>query len=151
MEDIILRFPTVAESIFAELDNGSLTNSKMVTNLWATFITAGKIPWIRRILKYSGNMVEFFTHWKKTLKRAPAEIVQELALNLEEFYGANQGNLLMGINNKTGRRWVILFSFTHGLFISNTPFTRKQNSSKIADFYFVFQKNLYMAIIICKR
>ena len=58
MEGIILRFPSVAESIFSELDNGSLANSKMVTNLWASFITAGKIPWIRMILKYSRNMVE---------------------------------------------------------------------------------------------
>ena len=99
MEDIILRFPTVAESIFAELDNDSLTNSKMVTNLWASFITAGKIPWIRMILKYSGNMVEFFDHWKKTLKRAPVEIVQELALMGEEFYCANKSNLLEGIVN----------------------------------------------------
>ena len=100
MEDIILRFPIIAESIFAELDNGSLANSKMVTNLWVSFITAGKIPWIRMILKYSGNMVEFFDHWKKTLKRAPVEIVQELALMVEEFYDANQGNLLRGIDNK---------------------------------------------------
>ena len=99
MEDIILRFPTVAESIFAELDNGSLTNSKMVTNLWATFITAGKISWIRMMQKYSGNMVEFFDHWKKTLKRAPVEIVQELALMVEEFYSATQGNLLTSIDN----------------------------------------------------
>ena len=98
MEDIILRFPTVAESIFAELDNGSLKNSNMVTNLWASFITSGKIPWIRMILKYSGNMVEFYDHWKKTLKRAPVEIVQELALMVEEFYNANQGNLLRDID-----------------------------------------------------
>ena len=114
MEDIILRFPIVAESIFAELDNGSLTNSKMVTNLWASFITAGKIPWIRMILKYSGNMVEFFDHWRKTLKRAPVEIVQELALLVEEFYGANQGNLLRGIDKKTLEiRNFILFTFSH--------------------------------------
>ena len=115
MEDIILRFPTVAESIFEELDNGSLTNSKMVTNLWASFITAGKIPWIRIILKYSGNMVEFLDDWKKTLKRAPVEIVQELALMVEEFYDANQGNLLWGIYNKTVRRWVHSI-FTYVLF-----------------------------------
>ena len=99
MEAIILRFPTVAESIFAELDNGSLTSSKIVTNLWASFITAGKIPWIRMIQKYSGNMVEFFDHWKKTLKKAPVEIVQELALMGKEFYCANQSNLLKGIVN----------------------------------------------------
>ena len=98
MEAIILRFPTVAESIFAEVDNGSLTGSKIVTNLWASFITAGKIPWIRMIQKYSGNMVEFYDHWKKTLKRAPVEIVQELALMVEEFYNANQGNLLRDID-----------------------------------------------------
>ena len=116
MEDIILRFPTVAESIFAELDNGSLTNSKMLNNLWASFITAGKIPWIRMMQKYSENMVEFFDHWKKTLKRAPVEIVQELALMVEEFYGANQGNLLRGVHNKTVRRWVNSNLYTYVLF-----------------------------------
>ena len=105
MEDIILRFPTVAESIFAELDNGSLTNCKMVSNPWASFITTEKLPWLRMILTYSGNMVEFFDHWKKTLKRAPVEIVQELALMVEEFYSANQGYSLRGIDNKT-----VLFS-----------------------------------------
>ena len=99
MEDIILRFPMVAKSIFAELDNGSLTNCKMVSNPWARFITTEKLPWLRMILTYSGNMVEFFDHWKKTLKRAPVEIVQELALMGEEFYRANQSNLLKGIVN----------------------------------------------------
>ena len=99
MEDIILRFPTIAESIFAELDNGSLTNCKMVSNPWASFISTEKLPWLRMILTYSGNMVEFFDHWKKTLKKAPVEIVQELALIGEEFYRANQSNLLKVIVN----------------------------------------------------
>ena len=99
MEDIILRFPTIAGSIFAELDNGSLTNCKMVSNPWASFITAEKLPWLRMILTYSGNMVEFFDHWKKTLKKAPVKIMQELALMGEEFYSANKSNLSKGIVN----------------------------------------------------
>ena len=99
MEDIILRFPTVAESILAELDDGSLINCKLVSNPWASFITTEKLPWLRMILTYSGNMVEFFDHWKKTLKKAPVEIVQELALMGEEFYSANQSNLFKGIVN----------------------------------------------------
>ena len=89
MEDVILRFPTVAESIFAELDNASLSKCKEVTNLWASFIGMEKLPWIRMILKYSENMVEFFDHWKRTMNRAPVEIVKELALIAEEFYCAN--------------------------------------------------------------
>ena len=42
-----LRFPHLAEQIFEELDNKSLTNSRVVGASWHNFIDARDYPWKR--------------------------------------------------------------------------------------------------------
>ena len=89
MEQVMLRIPFLAESIFAEADNKTLANCKIVGETWASFIDMKKVKWFRIILKYAENMTEFSDHWKILMGRTPVKIVEETALTIEEFFRAN--------------------------------------------------------------
>ena len=47
MEEIILRFPHLAEKIFQQLDNEDLVKSRQVEKLWQKFIDERNYPWLR--------------------------------------------------------------------------------------------------------
>ena len=47
MEELITRFPHVAEQIFEQLNNISLTKCREVEKSWQTFIDDKNLPWIR--------------------------------------------------------------------------------------------------------
>ena len=55
MEDFIERFPHIAEQIFQELDNKSLTTCREVAHSWHQFIDSRNLTW-QRILQ----IPEFF-------------------------------------------------------------------------------------------
>ena len=47
MEEAFLRFPHLPEQIFKQLDNKSLTNSRVVGIYWQIFIDERDYSWIR--------------------------------------------------------------------------------------------------------
>ena len=47
MENLILRFPYLAEKIFQQLDNEGLARSRQVEKLWKKFIDERNYPWLR--------------------------------------------------------------------------------------------------------
>ena len=49
MEDLIFRFPFVAQQIFEKLDNKSLTKCREVSKMWKDFIDDRNYSWIRII------------------------------------------------------------------------------------------------------
>ena len=51
MEELLVRFPLLAQKTFQELDNESLANSKIVSKLWLRFVDDQKFPMIRKIEK----------------------------------------------------------------------------------------------------
>ena len=65
MENFQLRFPDVGEEIFKELDNESLTNSRIINKHWKNLLEENKCLWFRIIQNFmwdegDGNMfVEF--------------------------------------------------------------------------------------------
>ena len=89
MDNMILRIPYIAQLIFAEVDDKTLANCKTVSETWVSFIGLKKNEWLRVILKYSGNMIEFADHWKLLLRRTPVKTVKEIALTVGEFFSAN--------------------------------------------------------------
>ena len=89
MDQVILRIPFLAESIFAEADNNTLAKCKIVGETWARFIDMKKVKWVRIILKYAGNMTEFADYWRALVRRVPVKIVKEIALTVEDFFFAN--------------------------------------------------------------
>ena len=49
MENLILRFPHIAQQIFEKLSDKSLTKCRQVGKLWQAFIDENSLPWIRII------------------------------------------------------------------------------------------------------
>ena len=57
IEDFLLRFPHIAEQIFEQLDNRSLTKCRGVSKLWRRFIDVRNLAWIRIVNIPSGKIV----------------------------------------------------------------------------------------------
>ena len=89
MADLILRFPHIVERILDELNNGDLANCRKFSKSMRQFIDMQKLQWIRMIIKYSGNQIQFFDQWKQVTDRTPTTIVKELAIYTEKFFQAN--------------------------------------------------------------
>ena len=49
MDEVILRFPTIANNLFKEIDNKGLTRCKEVSKLWRDFINDQKDLWLRKM------------------------------------------------------------------------------------------------------
>ena len=85
MDNIISRFPGLAERIFNSLDDEALVNSKTVSRSWSTF-TENEVFYLRRIVtKLIGGYVEFNETWKLVMKKADMEMKKELALAVKYF------------------------------------------------------------------
>ena len=82
---ILSRFPALAEDIFKELNNKSLTKCRKVSVQWQNFIDNQKFIWLRRILKYNGSMTEFSDHWKRMITNTSTDHVKEFSTVMETF------------------------------------------------------------------
>ena len=87
--NVIVRFPAIAEMIFNQLENCSIANCRKVNESWRSFIDDQKLPWIRKIQKFSGSLTGFHDQWIQIIARTPINVVKELAVNVEIFFKAN--------------------------------------------------------------
>ena len=85
-KDFLLRFPTIGEEIFDQLDHENLVKCRLIGSFWCSVIDNSKIVWRRRIQIFNENHVEFHQHWKSVLKNIPRDRIKELALAAEQFY-----------------------------------------------------------------
>ena len=90
INEVILRFPTIAEKLFKEIDNEGLTKCKEVSKLWWNFINDQKDLWLRIIrLQYEG----YSQLWK---------VEGKMLKNKANFWTSNDkwsGNFLTTRNN----------------------------------------------------
>ena len=86
METLFLRFPHLSEAIFDQLENKSLVNCKCINNLWWGYIGSLKLMKIRIIEKSLEAMNVNQMSWKRILKKANMEILEELKLAVNQFY-----------------------------------------------------------------
>ena len=86
MDELLRRFPDVAQNIFKQLDDKSLANCRKVNKFWSNFIDTSSLLWRKRIQKYSKNQTEFQDDWKLVTTKVSFEKVKELAQTVEEFY-----------------------------------------------------------------
>lgn len=98
MEEIFVKYPRfgyphIFENIFDELDNPSLTNCRLVSETWKSFLQAEKFTCLRRIKKYETNMVEFRNQWNNVIKRSPPQEIIELSGAVEIFFTLSSSNL----------------------------------------------------------
>ena len=86
MEDVILRFPHLAEKILDSLESKSLATCQEVSRSWVNFVREKKFVQIRFIEK----VVEFFhvlgDDWKKVFKKATTETIMDLRHEVGIFY-----------------------------------------------------------------
>ena len=85
VEEIILRFPHLGESIFEQLDNESLAKSREVCDFWKIFIDDQKLPWIRMIKSY----IKLLDPWQELIKILRVEILQDMACTVQQYYIEN--------------------------------------------------------------
>ena len=87
MEEIITRFPHIAENIFEELDNYYFITCKVISPLWKTFIEESRFSYFR--------LIETSTHcstkaMKKILKKTNFEDTTQLASDVSKLYNELQ-------------------------------------------------------------
>ena len=71
MDEVILRFPTIANNLFKEIDNKGLTRCKEVSKLWRDFINDQKDLWLRKMrLQYEGPSQLWKMEGKKLKNKA---------------------------------------------------------------------------------
>ena len=86
IDGIILRFPGVAQDIFKELNDETLTTCRNVSRLWCDYIDNQKFCWVRRIQRYRKNMKNTYHQWKKVFKHTPVAIVKEISVSTQQFF-----------------------------------------------------------------
>ena len=89
MEQVILRFPHLAEKIFAQLDNLSLAKCREVSKTWKSFLDQQKFLHIRCIQSYIENEKKDGDLWKKFFKISNTEMILLLKTAVENVYSNN--------------------------------------------------------------
>ena len=89
MDEIISRFPHLAEDIFDNLDNESLVKCKEIGRFCYNFLDEEKVVWLRRIKNYVGEHIilyigfdRFKESWKMAIKKASKLVVREIGISL---------------------------------------------------------------------
>ena len=86
MDVMILKFPLIAENIFGELDDKTMTNCKKVSRPWNDFLDEKKVQWFRILQKYADN---FFNDWLIVLMKTPAKTIKTFAIWTQQYFKAN--------------------------------------------------------------
>ena len=86
MEDVILRFPHLAEKILDSLESKSLTTCREVSRSWDNFVNKKKFFLIRFIEKVVVFFHELGDDWKKVFKKATTETIMDLKHEVGMFY-----------------------------------------------------------------
>ena len=86
IDEIILRFPDVAQDVFKELNNETLTTCRNVSRLWCDYLDDQKFCWVRMIQRYRKNMKNAYHQWKIVFKNTPVAIVKEISVSTRQFF-----------------------------------------------------------------
>ena len=93
MEEIILRFPHLAQDIFKQLKKQTLRDCLKVDKQWSKFICNEIFPWKRsiQIIMITYNL-SYNKHWNEVLKNVPYEILKQLYLETKSFLNVHLTN-----------------------------------------------------------
>ena len=89
MDEILIRFPVVGQTIFKQLDDKNLAKSREVSKVGHDFLDNDSLLWRRRIQKYFKNQTEFSKDWKLVTNKTPIDILKKLAITVENFFSFN--------------------------------------------------------------
>ena len=85
MEEILLRFPVIAQRIFEQLDNQDLIKFREVDMTFCSSIDQNRLIWTRMIKKYIKDNNEFRKSWKLVMEKVPVKTLEDLALTTKKF------------------------------------------------------------------
>ena len=92
MDNVISRFPGLAEKIFDSLDDENLVKSKTVSRSWSEF-TDNEVFFYRRIVKkLIGGYEDFKETWKLVMKKADIEMLKEISHAVKDFLSNHPEN-----------------------------------------------------------
>ena len=95
MDEIIMRFPVIAQQIFDQLSNKYLTNCKAVKPDWNRFVKGSRILLIRIIVKYSErSLYSFGKQWKKLIQKESCKNLRKIIIAMDQFYKKNNFRML---------------------------------------------------------
>ena len=89
-EDMCLRFPSIAESIFDELDNQSLVKCSEVSREWSEFLGSPKFLLMRKIKKTVETRRKFRGVWSSVRKKLNTNTILQLEAAVTEFFGNDE-------------------------------------------------------------
>merc|ERR1711997_951645 len=84
MENLCLKFPYLCSIIFANLDNKSLVQCRLVNKSWKKLIDNEKILWKRILKKYITNLTS--KCWYEILVKIPVDIIREIATAVNQTF-----------------------------------------------------------------
>ena len=85
LDELVRRFPTIADKLFAELGNVALTNCKVVSRPLCDFISEGRTELVRKIQGYVALMrLDYYDDWNKVVSKASTSILKEIVSAIEE-------------------------------------------------------------------
>ena len=91
------KFPHLAESIFQQLDNVSLSTSRITNAKWCNAIDQQKSTWIRKLeQKIGGSIHSFPDTWKKLVDGAPFQYVKKIAQAAIDFESNGYHKIITG-------------------------------------------------------
>jgi ankyrin repeat protein len=85
-EDLCLRFPSIAESIFDELDNQSLVKCREVSREWSEFLNSPKFVLMRKIKKTVETRRKFRGVWSSVGKKLNTNSILQLENAVTKFF-----------------------------------------------------------------
>ena len=78
MEELCCRFPVLGDLMFNNLDDQSLSNSKVAGRVVSQFVINERFFWIRIIQNYYEELSEFKTSWEMVIRRTSVDILKKL-------------------------------------------------------------------------
>ena len=85
MDGIVLRFPGLAQGIFNNLDDESLSKSKYMSRSISLLMNRDVFFWKRIIQKYTKNIDDFKDTWRTVMNKAGQNNLKELAFAVKHF------------------------------------------------------------------
>ena len=85
MEEIVIRFPVIAQQILEQLDNQNLTKCRTVDKILCSSIDENRLIWTRMIKNYIKGTGKFRKSWKLVMKKVPVKYLEDLALTTQKI------------------------------------------------------------------
>ena len=85
MEEIVIRFPVIAQQILEQLDNQNLTKCRTVDKILCSSIDENRLIWTRMIKNYIKGNTFFRKSWNSVMKKVPVKYLEDLALTTQKL------------------------------------------------------------------